>query len=74
MINKIKIGLIAPFNYGTKLKSSYELLTDNHKVDLGNSITLLGIEIDNKLNFEKHVTALCQNAGRSLNALSRMHK
>ena len=34
----------------------------------------LGIEIDNKLNFEKHVTAPCQKAGRRLNALSRIHK
>ena len=47
-----------------KLKNSYELLIDNHKIDLKISVTLLGIEIDNKLNFEKHVTALYQKAGR----------
>ena len=35
---------------------------------------LLGIKIDNKLDFEKHVTTLCQKAGRQLNALSRIHK
>ena len=36
-----------------------------------NSVTLLGIEveIDNKLNFEKHVTALRQKADRQLNTL-----
>ena len=33
-----------------KIKGSYELITDNHKIDSGNSITLLGIEIDNKLS------------------------
>ena len=38
------------------------------------SLTLLGIEIDNKLNFEKHITALCQKFGRQLNALSFTHK
>ena len=27
-----------------------------------------------KLNFEKHVTALCKKAGHQLNALSRIHK
>ena len=37
-------------------------------------MTLLFIEIDNKLNFEKNVTALCQKAGHQLNALSRTHK
>ena len=57
-----------------KLKDSYELLIDNHKIDLENSITLLSIEIDNRLNFEKHVTALCQKAGCQLNALLRIHK
>ena len=56
-----------------KLKDSYRPLTDNHKIDSENSVTLLGIEIDNKLNFEKHVTELCQKAGRQLNSLSRIH-
>ena len=49
-----------------KLKDSYELLIDNHKIDSENSVTLLGIEIDNKINFEKHVTALCQKAGHQM--------
>ena len=35
-----------------KLKNSNELLIDNHKIDSKNSVKLLGIEIDNKLNFE----------------------
>ena len=47
---------------------------DNHKIGSENSVTLLGIKIDNKLNFEKHVTALCQKPGRQLNGLSRIHK
>ena len=59
-----------------KLKNSYELLTDNYKIDLENSVTLLGIETDNHLNLlkQKHVEAQCQKAGRQLNALSRIHK
>ena len=52
-----------------KLNDSYQLLSDNHKIDLENSLTLLGIEIENKLNFGKHVTALCQKADRQLNTL-----
>ena len=46
---------------------------DNHKIYLENSVTLLGIEIDNKLNFKKHVTTLYQKADRQLNAMSRIH-
>ena len=57
-----------------KLKNSYELPTDNLKTDSKSSITLLGVEIDTNLNFEKHVTALCQKSGRQLNALSRIQK
>ena len=53
-----------------KLKDSCKLLTDNHKTNLENSVILLGIKTDNKLNFEKHVTALCQKAVHQLNALS----
>ena len=53
-----------------KWKNSYELLIDSHKIDSENWVTLLGIETDNKLNFEKHVAALCEKADRQLNALS----
>ena len=44
-----------------KLKNSYELLIDNHKIDSENYVTLLGFKIDSKPIFEKHVTTLCQN-------------
>ena len=33
-----------------KLKNSYKSLIDNHKIESENSVTLLSIEIDNKLN------------------------
>ena len=53
------------------LKNLYELWTENHKIDSEN---LLGIQIDNKLIFRKHVTTVGQKAGSQLNALSRIHK
>ena len=34
--------------------------------------TLLGIEIDNKLNFEKQVANICQKANNQLNAIGRI--
>ena len=36
------------------------------------SVTLLGIEIDNKLNFEEHVSTICKKANNQLNAISRI--
>ena len=38
-----------------------------------NSVSLLGIEIDSKLNFKNHVSAICKKASRQLNAVSRIH-
>ena len=36
------------------------------------SVKLLGIEIDNKLNFEKHIPNICQKASNQLNAICRL--
>ena len=33
--------------------------------------TVLGIQIDNKLNFENHITSLCSKAFQKLGALQR---
>ena len=33
---------------------------------------LLGVKIDNKLNFENHISTLCANASKQLNAMSRI--
>ena len=38
------------------------------------SIKLLGITIDNKLNFKEHVTKICKKAKQKLHALARIAK
>ena len=35
-------------------------------------VKLLGVRIDNKLNFDSHISKLCQNAFAQLNALLRL--
>ena len=38
------------------------------------SLNLLGIEIDNKLNFSNHIAKICTKAGQQLSALARISK
>ena len=48
------------------------LTTNNVEIKSKESVTLLGIEIDNKLNFEKHVSTICKKTNNQLNAISRI--
>ena len=43
-----------------------------HCIDSQNTVSLLGITIDCKLSFEKHVSGLCKTAASQLNALKRL--
>ena len=36
------------------------------------NITILGVEIDNKLNFESHINEICNKTSKQINALKRM--
>ena len=48
-------------------------LGDEH-VKSENIVKLLGINIDNKLNFHHHTSLVCKKAARQLNALQRLSK
>ena len=36
------------------------------------SITLLGVEIENELNFSNHISNICKKAGNKINAISKI--
>ena len=44
------------------------------EIPTSKSVTLLGIEIDNKLTFSNHISNICAKAGRQLSALARLSK
>ena len=44
------------------------------KIEIKNTVKLLGITIDNKLNFEEHISELCKKASMQFNVISRLHK
>ena len=44
------------------------------KINSESSVLLLGLEIDSKLNFDKHISKLCNKSAGQLNALNRLNR
>ena len=57
-----------------EMKDSYPLNINDLTINSENSVKLLGIEIDNRLSFEKHISTLCNKASNQLNAIGRIQK
>ena len=45
---------------------------DNQVIKSVSSVELLGIQIDDKLNFNLHISKICKSAANQLNALIRL--
>ena len=56
----------------SKMENSYPLNINDQTINSENSVKLLGIEIDNKLSFEQHISTLCKKASNQLNAIGRI--
>ena len=46
------------------------IIVDNDALNLTDSMIVLGVDIDDKLNFNSHVSNMCHKAGRQLNVLA----
>ena len=57
-----------------KMKDSYSLNINQELINSENSVKLFGVEIDNKLSFEKHISTLVKKASNQLNAISRIQQ
>ena len=55
-----------------KKENKNDLKKNGSIISSEKSVTLLGIEIDNKLNFEKQVANICRKANNQLNAIGRI--
>ena len=55
-------------------QATHKLIIDNKEIKTTNSIKLLGINIDDQLKFNEHISILCSKAAMQLNALSRLQK
>ena len=58
----------------TKMKDSYPLNINDLTINYESSVKLLGIETDNRLSFEKHVSTLCNKASNQLNAIGKIQQ
>ena len=57
-----------------KNMNEYKLRLGNVEISTKAKVELLGIQIDEKLNFDEHVSYLCKKASNQLNAISRLQK
>ena len=58
---------------GTK-EDNLSLLVNGSNITSCNEVRLLGVTIDNKLTFEKHISNICCTAGKRTKALLRIRK
>ena len=54
------------------MKDSYLLNINQVVINSANFVKLLGVEIDSKFSFEKHIYTLSEKASNQLNAISRI--
>ena len=55
-------------------QTTLKLIIDNKEIKTINSTKLLGINIDDQLKLNEHISILCSKAAVQLNALSRLQK
>ena len=54
------------------IRDSFQI--DNNIISTMDSVKLLGVTIDKRLDFNEHVATLCKKAARQINALQRISK
>ena len=57
-----------------RMKDSYAVNIKKRTINSENCLKLLGIEIDNALSFDKHISNHCRKASNQLNARGRIQK
>ena len=56
----------------SKRNKDISLIINKEVIECSNSVKLLGVIIDNKLDFSEHVSKLCKKVSNKLHALARI--
>ena len=56
------------------IKDKYTLKIKDTDIVKKSSVTLLGNEIEKNLNFDNHISTICQKSSNTINAMSRIQK
>ena len=67
--NKFQVILLGK---GRSDNANIEVEIGYEKISSTLSVKLLGVDIDDKLTFNKHINKICKSAGNQLNALIRL--
>ena len=54
--------------------TNQRIAVDNQNIKVVSSVELLKIQIDDKLNFNLHISNICRSAANQLNALIRLKR
>ena len=73
VVNSDKFQAII-LNSKEEAQATHKLIIDNKEFKTANSIKLLGINVDDQLKLNEHISILCSKAAMQLNALSRLQK
>ena len=57
-----------------EMQATHKLIIDNKEIKTTNSIKLQGMNTDDQLKFNEHISILCSKAAIQLKALSRLQK
>ena len=57
------------------MADSYNIkINTTNEIKSNESVTLLGVEVDNRINFENHIGNLCKKAGAQIHAIGRLQR
>ena len=66
------IGGLVDLKRTNQIHQDIKLKIDGKEITTDKWVELLGVKLDNKLSFQKHISELCKSAGAKLNAIKRL--